>query len=153
MPQDSFIQPKIDPFLLKNIGPSWPKHGPKEPREVPRSLENRLLFLLLLLLMLVTPRIATTATPPSSTSISSESGRDSSNLFSGLLGTSWGFFAPCLGQLGPIFEQEWRYLRLLEAILEQSWPILAQLAPPWDPYWANFSLSWATGIGSNLGLS
>ena len=31
--------------------------------------------------------------------------------------TSWGSSGPCLGQLGPIFEQTWVYLRLFEAIL------------------------------------
>ena len=28
---------------------------------------------------------------------------------------------PCLGQLGPIFEQKWVYLRLFEAILGRFW--------------------------------
>ena len=31
--------------------------------------------------------------------------------------TSWGSSGPCLGQLGPIFEQTWVYLKLFEAIL------------------------------------
>ena len=51
------------------------------------------------------------------TSISSRSSRNSSNPLLGLLGTFQGSFGPCLGQLGPIFEQTWVYLRLFEAIL------------------------------------